>query len=44
MLLRSCVKIEQITGDSQLIMFVNPVADKFPNKEAEKSQSGIQIG
>ena len=43
MLLGSYVKIEQIIGDSQLIIFVNPLADKFPNKEAEKSQSGIQI-
>ncbi len=44
MLLGSCVKIEQVMEDSQLIMFVNPLADKFSDKEAEKSQSGIQIG
>ncbi len=44
MLLRSCVKIEQVMRNSQLIMFINPLADKFSNKETEKSQSGIQIG
>ncbi len=43
MLLGSCVKIEQVMEDSQSIMFVNPLADKFSDKEAEKSQSGIQI-
>jgi hypothetical protein len=30
--------------DSQLIMFVNPLADKFSDKEAEMSQSDVQIG
>ncbi len=29
---------------SQLIAFVDPLADKFSHKEAEKSQSDIQIG
>jgi hypothetical protein len=44
MLLGSCVKIEQVMGDSQLIVFVDPLADKFSDKEAEKSHSCIQIG
>jgi hypothetical protein len=30
MLLGSCVKIEQVMEDSQLIMFVNPVQINFP--------------
>ncbi len=31
-------------GGSQLIVFVDLLADKFSNKEAKKSQSGTQIG
>ena len=38
------MKIEQELGSSQLIVFVDPLADTFSDKEAEKSQSGIQIG
>ncbi len=29
---------------SQVIVFIGPLADKFSDKEAEKSPSGIQIG
>ncbi len=38
------MKLEQVMGDSQLIVFVDPLVDKFSDEEAEKSQSGIQIG
>ena len=31
-------------GGPRLTVFVDPLADKFFDKEAEKSQSGIQIG
>ena len=37
------MKIEQAMGDSQLIVLIDPLADKFSDEEAEKSQNGMQI-
>ena len=38
------MKIEQEMGGSRLIVSVDPLPDKFSDKDAEKSQRGIQIG
>ncbi len=44
MILESCVKIEYVMEDSQLIVFIDTLVDKFFDKEAKRSQSDIHIG